>query len=527
MRKRGGTGLPACGFCSFLFLLLVISGCFRPHYRRQPLDLPKSWRLPANEATTLANYRWWEQFQDPILNRLILIALANNQDLQQAIYRVFQYYAHLGVVNADLYPTVNGNAGYSRSRVPFIFPNLGLVKKTPKGAPPNPLAALQKDLRQIHGFITSDYRLFFSLSWMPDIWGRFYSASVAAYADLLSQIQNRRGVVVTIVSSVANSYISLRNLDAQLAISKKTLQSRKDSLSLAKSRFSLGETSELEVVQAEAELEIAALRVLDFEKAIPRVENQLSVLLGENPQDIERGKSIESFHYPINIPAGLPSDLLTQRPDILSAEDRLIAADARVSEARTLLLPQFSITGKYGSESAELKNFLRSPSQAWTYSFDLVQAIFDAGRITYLVEEAVAIRNELLANYRQTILTAFQEVNDALVDIKMNQELVAEHTKQVKILEEYLHLATLRYNEGEVDYLNVLDAERTLFNAQLDLAQAQADNFSAVVGLYASLGGGWVDDADATAITDSLDCSHDAYKQNPGVGRFTPILLIP
>lgn len=500
-------------------ILILLTGCFRPNYVRQSLDIPKTWRLQTNEGSTLCNYRWWEQFQDPVLNRLIQTALANNQDLQAAIYRVFQFYAQLGVVNSDLYPTITGNGGYNRAKTSFDFPtNINL---------PPPLNTLPGTLGGIQTFITEDFRLNLQLSWTLDFWGRFYSASEAAYADLLSEIQARRAVVLTVVASVANTYITLRDLDAQLEISKKTLESRNNSLKLARSRFQLGETSELEVVQAEAELEIAALRLLDFERSIPQVENQLCVLLGENPHLIERGSSIEMFKYPVTIPAGLPSDLLTRRPDIMEAEDVLIAANARVTQARALLFPQFTLTGAYGSESHELKDFLTSPAEIWEYGFDVVQAVFDAGRITYLVAETTAIRNEALAKYRQTILTAFQEVDNALVVCEMNKKLVVEHIKQVKILEEYLHLATLRYNEGEVDYLNVLDAERTLFDAQLNLAQSQADNFTAVVNLYSALGGGWVDEADTKAVSDVVGDQSNAYEQDPSVRRLTPVLLIP
>lgn len=460
-------------------LLILFSGCFRPHYQPQYVNIPESWRFPADESSTLCNARWWEQFEDEVLDALIVMALRNNQDMKIAIYRVFEYYNRLGVVNSALFPSVSGTAMYNRYEASIVAP-----------------------LPVFPGFTRfyNDYEAFLSLSWELDFWGRIASASEAAYATLLGQIEARRAVALTLVSSVANAYITLRNLDSQLDVSKKTQISREESLKLAVSRYEQGETSELEVRQAQAELEIAVIRVIELEKAIPIQENQLSILLGDNPRNIDRGRTIETFAYPPSIPAGLPSDILCRRPDIMEAEDQLIAANARVTEARALFFPQITLTGMYGSQSVDLKHFLTGPSEMWQYGVGAVQTIFDAGRTLFLVEGAKTVRDEALANYRQVILNAFMEVNNALIAIEKNKELVAEHKKQVEILLDYLHLAQLRYYEGEVDYLNVLDAERLLFDAQLNLVQAFADNFTAVVDLYRATGGGWVTDADAIAM---------------------------
>ena len=465
-----------------LGLIFFLTACIRPHYTPQYVDTPDSWRFEADEASTLCNLNWWEQFQDPVLNKLILTALQNNQDLQVAISRVFEFYAQLGVISSGLYPAIDGNASYNRIESSI--------------ATPVPLTSTPGVSR-----INNDFQAFFNLSWELDFWGRICSAVQAAYADVLATIEVRRGVVLTLVSSVANAYIVLRQLDAQLEVSKKTLKSRIESLDLAKIRFELGETSEMEVFMAESELEVAAIQVLQFERDIPRQENLISVLLGENPQAIERGKTIETFKYPVTIPAGLPSELLIRRPDILEAEDRLVAANARVTEARALFFPQITLTGMYGSESDQLSTFLTSPARMWQWGFSVVQFIFDAGKRYYGVMETEAIRDEALFNYRQKILTAFREVNDALITCQMNQKLVVENEKQVTALAGYLRLSLMRYNEGQVDYLNVLDAERSLFNAQLQLVQAQSDNFTAVVNLYSALGGGWVSESDTYAIS--------------------------
>lgn len=462
-----------------LCLLISLSACIRPQYDPQYVDIPTEWRLNTDEGSTLCNLQWWKQLDDPVLDQLIITALNNNQDLKLAISRVMEYYARLGVTSAALYPQLDGNVSYNRIESSLAVP----VPLTP---------GITR--------INNDFLATFNLNWELDFWGRVYSATEASYYDLLSQVEARRAVVVTVVSSVAEAYITLRGLDLQMLISQNTLESRQKSLKLAQSRFELGETSELEVVQAEAQLEIAAISLLQLERDIPQQENNLSILLGENPRSIERGLSIEAFKYPIVIPAGLPSDLLQRRPDIIEAEDQLIAANARVTQARALFFPQIHLTGLYGNESNQLHTFLTSPAQMWQYGFSAVQTIFDAGRIAYLVDEAKAVRDEALANYRETILIAFKEVNNALIACEMNKKLVKEHQIQVQVLQEYLHLATLRYAEGEVDYLNVLDAERTLFDGQLSLVQAQEDNFNAVVGLYSALGGGWVINADNIAM---------------------------
>jgi multidrug efflux system outer membrane protein len=462
---------------SLACLIFLLTSCLRPHYTPPPVDVPEQWRFEADEASTLCNLRWWEELHDPVLNELIIQALNNNQDLQVAINRVFEYYERLGVVNAALYPAINGNGFYSRTKNSIA---------SPLAAP----AALR---------ILNNFQLYFSLSWELDFWGRIQSASEAAYAELLGQVEARRAVVVTVVSSVANGYITLRQLDSQLQVSLNTLQAMLEALKIAEHRFALGETSEMEVKQAESEVEVAAIRVIEFEREIPIQEDLLSILLGENPGPIMRGRPIEAFDYPPLIPAGLPADLLARRPDIMQAEYNLIAANARVSEARALFFPQFTLTGLYGSQSSSLKRFLTSPAETWQYGLSAVEPIFDANRVSYLVGTAEAIREEAYYSYFQTILNGFSEVNSGLVRYAKNRELVLEHQKQIEVLVDYLHFAQLRYSEGEIDYLNVLDAERSLFNAQLQLVQAQGDSFTALVNLYSALGGGWICDADMIA----------------------------
>lgn len=484
---------------SYLLLIapLLAASCFKPHYVRPHIDTPCSWRYETDsEASSLCNQRWWEQLQDPVLNELIAKALRNNKDLKVALYRVEQYYARFHQALAPFFPAFGVDAAFNRQRSTLGNSSTLNNFDQANGMPPTP----NNGVGGIKSFISNNYQLFFVTSWELDFWGRIRSSSEAAYAELLAEVEGRRAAVLSLVAAVANGYITLRELDGQKEVSWQTLQSRLESLQLAKDRFDLGETSEIEVKQAEAEVQSAAIRYTEFERAIPQQENLLSVLIGENPHTIPRGVSINNFHYPLDIPTSLPSELLTRRPDIMRAEELLIAANARITEARALYFPQISLTGLIGSESLELKNFLNSATQLWQYSVNALMPLFTGGAIYSKVEEAAAVRQQALYNYSQVILRAFAEVDDALIAYQKNKELVLQHKKQVAILQDYLLLARLRYGEGEIDYLNVLDAERSLFDAALQSVAAQAESFTALVALYKALGGGWVDAADAEAL---------------------------
>lgn len=439
------------------------------------METPEAWRFPADEDNVIANLRWWEQFQDPVLNQLIVTALENNNDLKVAVHRVYEFYSTLGIVSAALWPAITGNAAANRNEV-----SLTLV--------PTTVAPNQRVFNQ--------YITLLNLSYEVDIWGRIHSATDAALADLLSQIEARRGVVLTLVSSVAIAYIQLRQFDKQLEIAHDTYKSRIDSYNLAKIRYQEGLTSDLEVQQAASEVQSALVEVKQLEISIPRTENQISALLGILPQPIPRGTSITQLNMPFEVPAGLPSDILFNRPDIMQAEQNLSATVSRVGEAIAAMFPQISLTGFYGNESSELHKLLTAPSRAWQYGIALLSPVFDAGKLGYAVNVAVAVQKQALYRYFQVIINAFAEVNTALIAHQKSKELVHVLFQQVDILKEYLHLATLQYNNGQTDYLNVLDAERTLFQSQLDLAQAQGEAFTTLIQLYAALGGGWVIDAD-------------------------------
>lgn len=444
-----------------------------PNYSRPDVDVPQGWRLSVEKATAVANVPWWEQFQDPVLKQYIHAALEENKDLKIAVAVVQEYYARLGITRSELFPQVNAAAvgGRIRSSETFL-PSSSSVDQN-----------------------FNDFVLAFQLTYELDLWGRIRRATEAARADLLSQEEAQRTVILTLVTSVASTYIDLLELDKRLGIARQTLKSFEESLKLIKLRFEGGVTSELEVRQAESQVESAAAVIPQLETRFAQAENQLSVLLGKNPGAIERGRTIDELVLP-NIPTGQPSDLLDQRPDILQAEDQLVAANAKIGEAKAEYFPQINLGALLGFEALELENFFDGSSLFFKFGAVLAQPLFEGGRIRSKVKGAEARKEQALYNYEQTILNALKEVNDALVGYKNSGVELDVQTRQVSILKDYLRLAELRYNEGLVEYLNVLDAQRKLFDAQLAQAQSQGKHFLNLVGLFKTLGGGWVVEAE-------------------------------
>lgn len=476
MRKKRLIGL--------FTLLMTISSCnFSPPWHRPCVEMPANWRWHGGEFCAIANIRWWQQFGDPFLDCYIAIALQNNKTIKIAIENVNAAYAQLGIVRSELYPSLNFSASGFREESSAIVPVF-------------PGGSRYFDL----------FNIAFNASYELDVWGRIRNASDAALAQLLGQIDARRTVGLTLVSSVASAYVQLRLYDMQLKISLDTLKSRKYSYELADIRFKEGLTSQLEVWQAKSEMEGAAVQVRQFQLLIAQQEDFLSVLLGQPPHDIERGLDLEQLIRPCIVPANLPSSLLNQRPDILQAEKQVIAANAGIGEARANFFPQITLTGNYGGESTQLSNILSGAARTWMYGATIVQPIFQGFLLTNQLRLAETQKRLTIFNYQQTVLQALQEVNDAIIAHIRTKQLVQINKQRVHSLSESLKLATLQYNEGETDYLNVLDAERNLFSAQLDLAQTEADYLLTYISLYKALGGGWVIDADNFVMSKLLPC---------------------
>ena len=447
-------------------------------YKRPVVDTPQSWRFEEKDAKALANTAWWGQFQDPVLNELIQTALKENKDIRIATARVEEYMGKLGVTRADLFPQVGiGPVNAGRQR---------LTEVGPQGWSPGLSPT------------SYTYQANLNANWELDIWGKLRRATEAARADLLSTDEYRRAVIMTLVTSVANGYINLLNYDQQLVISQETLKSRKDSLDIFEKRYAGGVISELELNQSRSEYEDARAVIPQLEKNIAQQENAINLLLGRNPGPITRGKTLDQLVLP-TVPEGLPSDLLDRRPDVRQAEQNLVAANARIAVAKALYFPSISLTGLFGFASADLSDLLTGPAKTWNYAASLTAPIFTAGKIRGQVKQAEAIQQQALVKYLQTVQTAFREVDDSLVDQRKSRERLAVQGDQVKALKNTRRLAGLRYDNGYSSYLEVLDAERSLFNGQLSQVQTKGYLFQSLVNVYKTMGGGWITQADKMA----------------------------
>lgn len=457
----------------FLTLLILTSCNFAPYYRRPPTCPQCAWRVKSEPLTTLANVRFWESLSDPVLNELIYQALHCNRDLKVAAWRVVEFFGDYLEARSALYPQINFNAVALKER----FSEVDL--------PPALTSA-----------ITPFYSFAFSFSYEVDFWGQFRNQTEVACEKLLAEIQNRRTVVLTLVSAVAQGYIFLRQLDSQLKIAYETLKIRKEAVEIARERFLGGLTSEIELTQSISLYDEAQAAVVLLEEQIPIQENLISVLIGANPTAICRGRAVEEFTYPCTIPAGLPSELLLRRPDILEAEDLLKASNAQIGVARAAFFPQISLTGLFGGESFQLNKLLSTPYSMWQIGASLSQPLYTGGFLSGQLIAAIAQNREAYYEYQQTVLQAFQEVDDALVAHRQAIKLVKVEEDRVKDLKIYLELSWLRYYDGQTDYLTVLNASTELFNEELALAAAQGNVFLTLVDIYKAVGGGWVIDAD-------------------------------
>ena len=458
-----------------ILAILTLVGCaLGPDYRRPDITSPSGWRVQPDEAQDVANTAWWEQFQDSVLTDLIQTALRENYDLKIASARVEQYVGQYWIARSGFFPQISAAGSGGRQKI------------TEGG--PNPMAESIRNPSAI-------YQGAFNGSWEIDVWGRLRRTTEAARADLLSTEEGRRAVILTLVTTVANSYINLRDLDRQLEIAIDTARSREASYKLFSLRFEAGIVSELELSQVKSEYEQAMARVPLIRKQIAQQENGLSVLLGRNPGQIARGKTIDELVLPV-IPEGLPSDLLERRPDIRQAEQELIAANARIGAAKALYFPTISLTGSLGWASINLTNLFAGSSQAWNWAGAFTAPIFTGGAITGNYWASEAVQRQLLFRYQRAIQNAFREVDDALSDQKQTREQLGAQNRQVSALSDYARIARLRYDNGYTSYLEVLDAERSLFSAQLDYVQSQGLLFQALVNLYTAMGGGWVAKAD-------------------------------
>jgi NodT family efflux transporter outer membrane factor (OMF) lipoprotein len=458
-------------------VVLSVSCSVGPNYKRPATVVPANFRapdpLPPAQADSIADVKWFEVFKDEKLQDLVRRALQRNYDLRDAVARVEEARASLGITRSNQYPNFGAGASVEINRL------------SRGGSTPIPRELLASQNRN---FGSAALEL---LSFEIDIWGRLRRATEAARANLLSAEENRKAVVTTLVSDVATSYLTLRELDYTLDISRHTLQTREESLALTKSRQTGGVSTLLDLRQAEQLVYTAAETIPSIQQQMEQRENQITLLLGENPSGVLRGRSLTEQELPPEVPAGLPSALLERRPDIRAAEQDLIAANAEIGVARAAYFPTLSLSGALGGASTQLSSLFSGPHSTWNLTPQVAQPIFTAGRIKSSVRLAQAERERALIRYEKTIQTAFTEVSDALIAHQRVRESREKQVALVVALEDRLRLAYLRYRGGVDTQLNALDADRDLFQAQLDLARIRLDEVLTIVQLYKALGGGW------------------------------------
>ena len=420
---------------------------------------------------------WWSAFGDPVIDGLVREAIAHNRDLRVAAARVAEFDAILRGTRSQAFPQIGYGLTASRKRtseqigIPF-----------PPGTSP----------------LSSSFGSILSASWEIDLWGRIRRETEAARANLLATTEARRGVVLTLVASVISSYVTLLDLDSRLQVAEETLAGREKSVAIFRKRLAGGYVSDFEMSQVQAEYESAVAAIPDLKQAIAIQENALSVLLGRNPGPIQRGQNLHTLRTPA-VPAALPAELLARRPDIVRAEQQLIASNALIGAARALYFPRISLTGLGGLASNSLGNLFAGSARTWTFTGDVAGPIYTGGGLKAASDQATARREQSLASYEITIQNAFREVEDALVTVQKAREIEASIERRVASLRQAVSLVHARYDNGYSDYLDVLDSERSLFSAELSLAAARGDTYRALVDLYRALGGDWVDQVDAMA----------------------------
>jgi multidrug efflux system outer membrane protein len=457
---------------------LLLAGCtVGPNYRRPEVPVPPDFRGRAPDApvsaTSVADVGWWEVFRDEALLSLIRTALAENYDVQIAASRILDARAQVTINRSFQFPDVSGSASAS------------YVRTTGDRGPQvkevfNPLATLD-------------------LFWEIDLWGRLRRATEAARGDLVASAEAERFVVTTLISDVATAYFQLRELDLELAIARRTLVLRRDSVRLVRMRFEGGVAALIDLRQAEVLFYTAAETIPDLERRIEQTENLISLLLGRSPAASPRGRALPETlaQVPPDVPAGLPSSLLERRPDIRQAESQLAAATARIGVAKADYFPRVMLTGSGGGGGLAINGNWFGPYGLLSIAPQVTLPIFNLGRIGAGVTAAEARAQEALIRYQQTIQNAFREVSDALVEHRKRREFRTEQEQLVEALREAARLANTRYQGGVTSYLEVLDSERQLFDSELALAQSQRDELLAVVRLYRALGGGWTPEVTA------------------------------
>ena len=480
---------------SVVSLAFLLAGCCEmgPDYKRPKLDMPSVTEDNLNtekEINKFVTYKWWQLFQDPTLNKLEEKALENNADLKQAIANIEIARSEVDTAEANSLPAFGLNGAMTKTYASNQSPLMGAMKKIKQSQ--NNANANSDDIREVQ----RDWTAGLGLSYELDFFGKYRRGNEAARAQLLSTVAAKDWVLIGITSEVARAYFTLRALDAKLAIARRTLKSREESCAVYKTRFATGYCTELDYLRRQAEMASVKTTVLSLETAVARAETALSVLIGCSPKEIverqtTRSGTLESLKIPSYVPKDLPSDLLTRRPDVLQVEGMLIAANAQIGAARAAYFPSLALTSNFGFESMSLKNLFRAGNESWTYQGNISLPIFSGGRIDAMNARAEANHKRMLAMYEKTVQTAFKETLDALVVNRKNREIVSSRTLQVNALKRSYYIAKKQKDSGLIGLLDLLDVERGLLAAEMDLVEALQNQLNAVVDLCKALGGGW------------------------------------
>ena len=451
---------------------VAVAGCtVGPNYQRPQMPAPTQYRFEetSTQAESMADMKWWQIFDDPALQALIRQAIASNLDLKVAAARVEEARARAGISKSFLYPQVDGIAGYSVRQAT----NTPITSENPDGSSVNQSAA--------GGF---------QLSWELDLFGRIRRQNEAAYAMVLASEQARRGVMVTLVGDIATNYFLLRELDYQLEVSRETLRLNDDTVTYFRNRLEGGVSNRLELDQAIANRAQTAAAIPDIERQIGIVENAIALLLGRLPGDVAR-PGAAGLELPPAIPAGLPAQLLERRPDVVAAEEMLVAANADVGAAKAMFFPRISLTGFLGGLSGDVTTFLGGDGAIWSIGAGLLQPIYQGGRNRRNYEAAQAAFTAAVAEYQKSALNGYREVSNALITIQKLAQVRVEIQSGVTVLQDASDLSRSRYDSGLASYLEIILSDQALFRQQLLLAQTRGAELRARAELYRALGGGW------------------------------------
>jgi len=464
------------GLAPYVLSCVAVLGCkVGPDYERPPVVAPANFRAAeaGNTAAqeSIANVPWWELFKDPQLRDLIKVALEQNRDLKIAIERIEEARANFGISKADLYPHLN-----AKVLAGGLNPSDASLTHVPEGSGSNATGLADVGI----GF-----------SWELDFFGRIRRGSEAAKASMLATEEARRAVAVALVSDVAMAYVDLRGLDRRVAITKDTLKSREEHVEYARVRFEGHVAQQVDLRQSEAEFHRVKAQLYNLEKLVAQKENELSFLVGRNPGEILRNRSAEDQPVPPEVPVGLPAELLERRPDVRKAEMELMSATARIGEAKAALYPSIKLTGSYGLASTDLSKLVDPASQSWNLFASLLQPIFEGGALRGKVEVRQSQQRQAVYAYERTLLQALREVEDALISLRKMSQQRDEQRERATAERQVVELAELRYKGGVSTYLEVLDAQRSLFNAEIDDATTASEQARSLIQLYKALGAGW------------------------------------